>query len=42
MGADSAKFERNEKEVQSIAFYDFPLLWNRKLGHSYEHVRLAT
>ena len=42
MGADSAKFERNEKEVQSIVFYDFPLLWNRKLGHSYEHVRLAT
>lgn len=42
MGADSTKFERNEKEVHSIVFYGFPLLWNRKLGHSYEHVRLAT
>ena len=30
-----------EKEVQSIVFYGFPLLWNRKLHHSYEHVRLA-
>lgn len=41
MGAISARLERNEKEVQSIIFYGFPLLWNRKLGHSYEHVRLA-